>query len=147
VADNRDRECTEANTPVLLSGGNPQIPKGDGDAPVQVYIAAMPGWKRDAGAWIDAIITSAVPGVRKAVRWNSPFYGSEGGGWFVSFHCFTKYIKVTFFDGASLTPAPPVESKDGKTRYLHVFEDAELDERQFVDWVIQASHLPGWVTK
>ncbi|MEZ4482070.1 MAG: DUF1801 domain-containing protein [Dehalococcoidia bacterium] len=147
MADNRDRERTGANTPVLLSGGNPQIPKGDGDAPVQAYIAAMPGWKGDAGARLDAIITSAVPGVRKAVRWNSPFYGSEGGGWFVSFHCFTKYIKVTFFDGASLSPAPPVESKDGKTRYVHVYEDSKLDELQFVDWVIQASHLPGWVTK
>ena len=127
----------------LLSGGNPQIPKGDGDAPVQAYIAAMPGWKRDVGERLDAIITRAVPNVRKAVRWNSPFYGSEKQGWFVSFHCFTKYVKVTWFDGVSLSPVPPGTSKDAKVRYLDIHEGA-LDEKQFAAWVKQASKLPGW---
>jgi hypothetical protein len=132
-----------AKAPKLLSGGNPQIPKGDGDAPVQAYIAAMPDWKRDVGRRLDALITRAVPRVRKAVRWNSPFYGMEGKGWFVSFHCFTRYIKVTFFDGVSLRPVPPGESKDDKVRYLDIYEDG-LDEKQFTAWVKQASRLPGW---
>ena len=131
-------------SPVLLSGGNPQIPKGDGDAPVQAYIAAMPGWKREAGARLDLLIARTVPGVRKAVRWNSPFYGSEGGGWFISFHCFTRYIKVTFFDGASLQPLPPVGAKDPKARYFHIHEDDEVDEAALTSWVKQASELPGW---
>ena len=130
--------------PKLLSGGNPQIPKGDGDAPVQAYIAAMPGWKREAGARLDLLIERTVPGVRKAVRWNSPFYGSEGGGWFISFHCFTRYIKVTFFDGASLQPLPPVGAKDPKARYFHIYEDDEVDEAALTSWVKQASELPGW---
>ena len=86
--------------PKLLSGGNPQIAKADGDAPVQAYIAAMPGWKRDVGRRLDALITRTVPGVRKAVKWNSPFYGMEGQGWFLNFHCFTRYVKVAFFRGA-----------------------------------------------
>jgi hypothetical protein len=130
--------------PVLLSGGNPQIPKGDGDGPVQAYIAAMPGWKHDVGRRLDSIIVGEVPGVRKAVRWNSPFYGAEGQGWFLNFHCFTKYVKVAFFDGALLDPVPPGESKDEKVRYLNIYEDGEFDEAQFAEWVRQASKLPGW---
>jgi hypothetical protein len=130
--------------PKLLSGGNPQIPKGDGDAPVQAYIEAMPGWKRDVGRRLDALIEHAVPDVQKAVRWNSPFYGVEGQGWFVSYHCFTKYIKVTFFQGMSLDPVPPVESKDPDTRYFHIHEDDELDEKLLTKWMEQASRLPGW---
>jgi hypothetical protein len=131
-------------TPKLLAGGNPQIPKGDGEAPVQAYIAAMPGWKRDVGRRLDALVADAVPGVRRAVRWNSPFYGVEGHGWFLSFHCFTRYVKVTFLRGASLDPPPPVGSKDPDTRYLHVHEDGAIDEAQFVAWVRQAARLPGW---
>jgi len=129
--------------PVLLSGGNPQIAKGDGDAPVQAYIAAMPGWKRDVGRHLDALITRTVPGVRKAVKWNSPFYGVEDqGGWFLSFHCFTKYVKVTFFRGTSLHPLPPGESKHREVRYLDIHE-GDLDEVQLAAWVKQASQLPG----
>ena len=130
-------------SPVLLSGGNPQIAKAYGDAPVQAYIAAMPGWKRDAGQQLDACIVRAVPIVYKAVKWNSPFYGLEGEGWFLSFHCFAKYIKVTFFRGQSLDPVPPVASKSGDTRYFHLHEGETLDEAQFRDWVKQASKLPG----
>ncbi len=130
--------------PKLLAGGNPQIPKGDGDAPVQAYIEAMPGWKREVGRRLDELVVRAVPDVRKAVRWNSPFYGVEGQGWFLSFHCFTKYVKVTFFDGASLDPVPPEASKDANARYLHVHEGDEIDEAQVVSWVEQASRLPGW---
>jgi hypothetical protein len=130
--------------PVLLSGGNPQIAKADGDAPVQAYIRAMPGWKRDVGRRLDAIIVRSVPNVRKAVKWNSPFYGIEGRGWFLSYHCFTKYIKVAFFRGTSLRPLPPGESKDKEARYLDVYED-ELNEAQFAAWVKQASKLPGWI--
>jgi hypothetical protein len=131
--------------PVLLSGGNPQIPKGDGDAPVQAYIAAMPGWKRDVGRRLDELIVSTVPGVTKAVRWNSPFYGVEGQGWFLSFHCFTRYVKVTFFRGTSLSPVPPVESKDAEARYFHVHEDEEIDRELVASWIGQASKLPGWI--
>lgn len=127
---------------VLLSGGNPQIPKGYGDGPVQAYIAAMPGWKQAVGRRLDALIVAAVPGVQKAVKWNSPFYGLEGDGWFLSFHCFTKYVKVTFFRGTSLDPVPPGTSKHAETRYLDVREGA-LDEAQFTAWVEQASRLPG----
>lgn len=130
--------------PVLLSGGNPQIPKADGDAPVQAYIAAMPEWKSDVGRRLDALIEQTLPSVRKAVRWNSPFYGLEGMGWILSYHCFTKYVKVTFLNGTSLRPLPPGESKDPDTRYLDIREDDELDEQQFVDWVKQASERPGW---
>ncbi len=128
--------------PALLSGGNPQIPKGEGDAPVQAYIAAMPGWKRDVGRRLDALIVQTVPGVHKAVKWNSPFYGAKGEGWFLSFHCFAKYIKVAFFRGLSLKPVPPVESKSQDTRYLHIPEDGQFDEAQFAAWVKQASKLP-----
>lgn len=131
--------------PKLLSGGNPQIPKGDGDGPVQAYIDAMPGWKSEAGRKIDALIVEAVPNLRKAVKWNSPFYGVDGQGWFLSFHVFTKYIKIAFFRGASLDPPPPVESKDANTRYLHVHEGEELDAGQFRDWVQQAAAIPGWM--
>ena len=135
---------TRKDQPKLLSGGNPQIPKGDGDAPVQAYIEAMPGWKQDVGRRLDALIERAVPNVQKAVRWNSPFYGVEGQGWFTSYHCFTKYIKVTFFDGTSLDPVPPVESKDDNVRYFHIHEDDELDEKLLTKWMKQASRLPGW---
>jgi hypothetical protein len=131
--------------PVLLSGGNPQIAKGDGDAPVQAYIAAMPGWKRDVGRRLDAVIARTVPGVRKAVKWNSPFYGVEGQGWFLSFHTYTNYVKVGFFRGASLRPLPPGESKQDDVRYLDVHKD-DLDEAQLATWVKQAAALPGWVT-
>jgi hypothetical protein len=132
-----------AAKPTLLSGGNPQIAKGDGDAPVQAYIAAMPGWKRDVGRRLDALIVRAVPGVRKAVKWNSPFYGIEGQGWFLSLHCFTKYAKVAFFRGVSLRPVPPGESKHKDVRYLDIHEDDALDEAQMLAWVKQARKLPG----
>jgi hypothetical protein len=130
--------------PALLAGGNPQIAKSDGDAPLQAYIAAMPGWKRDVGRRLDALIVRTVPGVRKAIRWNSPFYGVEGHGWFLNFHCFTNYVKVAFFRGASLHPVPPGESKDKDVRYLDIHEDDHLDEAQLAGWVKQASQLPGW---
>ena len=129
--------------PALLAGGNPQIAKGEGDAPVQAYIAAMPGWKRDIGRRLDALIMRTVPGVRKAVKWNSPLYGIEGQGWFLSVHCFTKYVKVAFFRGASLDPVPPGPSKSKNTRYLDIHADDELDEDRLADWVKQASQLPG----
>jgi hypothetical protein len=133
--------------PALLAGGNPQIAKADGDAPVQAYIAAMPGWKRDIGRRLDALIERAVPGVTKAVKWNSPFYGIEGSGeetgWFLSFHCFTKYVKVAFFRGTSLRPVPPGTSKSKDTRYLDIHEHDPLDEAQLAAWVRQASRLPG----
>ena len=132
-----------AAKPTLLAGGNPQIAKADGDAPVQAYIAAMPGWKSDVGRRLDALIVRTLPGVRKAVKWNSPFYGVEGQGWFLSYHCFTKYVKVAFFRGASLRPVPPGESKHKEVRYLDIHEDDQLDEAQFAAWVKQASQLPG----
>jgi len=135
-------EVPKANT-VLLSGGNPQIAKGYGDAPVQAYIAAMPGWKQEVGRRLDALIEQAVPGVRKAVKWNSPFYGVEDGAWFLSFHVFARYVKVAFFRGAALDPVPPVSSKQKAVRYLHVQEHEPLDEARFVDWVKQAARLPG----
>ena len=131
--------------PKLLAGGNPQIAKGDGDAPVQAYIAAMPEWKRDVGRRLDALIVRTVPDVRKGVRWNSPFYGIEGAGWFVSFRCFTRYVQVMFFRGASLEPLPPREFKDPDARALDVHEDDELDEELVASWVRQASEIPGWV--
>jgi len=135
-----------ATKPVLLSGGNPQIAKGYGDAPVQAYIAAMPGWKRDVGRRLDALIARTVPGVRKAVKWNSPFYGVEGQGWFLNFHTFTKYIKVAFFRGTSLRPVPPGASKHKEVRYLDIREDEPLDESQLGAWIRQAAALPGWIT-
>ena len=128
----------------LLSGGNPQIPKADGNAPVRGYIAAMPGWKRNLGKRLDALIVRTVPSVQKAVKWNSPFYGIEGRGWFLSFHTFTHYVKVTFFRGTSLRPVPPVTSKHPEVRYLDIREGDELDEAQMAAWVRQAAGLPGW---
>jgi hypothetical protein len=130
--------------PTLLTGGNPQIGKADGEAPVQAYIAAMPGWKSGVGRRLDALVTRTVPGVRKAVKWNSPFYGVEGRGWFLSFHTFTNYVKVTFFRGTSLRPVPPGASKHKEVRYLDVREN-ELDEKQLAAWLRQASALPGWI--
>ncbi len=128
----------------LLSGGNPQIAKGDGDAPVQAYIAAMPEWKREIGEWLDAVIMRAVPKVRKAVKWNSPFYGVEGQGWFLSFHVFAKFVRVTWFMGTSLEPLPSGTSKVKGVRYLDIHEDDPLDEKQLARWVKQAAKLPGW---
>jgi hypothetical protein len=139
----KGKDPAVAAKPTLLAGGNPQIAKADGDTPVQAYIAAMPGWKSDVGRRLDALIVRTVPGVRKAVKWNSPFYGVEGQGWFLSFHCFTKYIKVAFFRGASLRPLPPGESKHKDVRYLDIHEDDQLDEAQLAAWVKQASQLPG----
>ncbi|MFG0307150.1 MAG: DUF1801 domain-containing protein [Phycisphaerales bacterium JB040] len=140
----RDRGSgpADGDAPALLSGGNPQIPKADGDAPVQRYIEAMPGWKRDIGRAIDTLVVRAVPGVRKAVRWNTPFYGLEGRGWFLSFHCFTRYVKVTFHNGSSLNPPPPVASKHPDVRYAHLHE-GELPGEVFAEWVRQGSALPG----
>ncbi len=128
--------------PALLSGGNPQIAKGDGDGPVQAYIAAMPGWKRDVGRRLDALVTRNVPGVRKAVKWNSPFYGIEGKGWFASFHVFTNYVKVAFFRGTSLRPVPPGGTQKD-ARWIDIHED-DLDEKQMATWVKQAAATPGW---
>lgn len=132
-----------SDNPVLLSGGNPQIAKGYGDGPVQAYIAAMPGWKSDVGRRLDALVEETVPGVAKAVKWNSPFYGIEGDGWFLSYHCFATYIKLTFFRGTALDPVPPVASKTAETRYFHVHEGEALDEVLLVGWIRQASTLPG----
>ncbi len=129
----------------LLAGGNPQVPKGDGDAPVQAYLDAMPDWKADVGRRLDALITAAMPDVVKGVRWNQPMYGVEGGGWAVSFRCFTRYVKVTFFKGAQLDPPPPETFKDPDARALHVFEDDELDEAQLTAWCQQAAAIPGWI--
>jgi hypothetical protein len=132
----------KATKPKLLAGGNPQIAKGYGNAPVKAYLAALPGWKREVGRRLDALVERTVPGVHKAVKWNSPFYGVENQSWFLSFHCYTNYIKVAFFRGTSLRPLPPGESKQKWVRYLDVGKE-ELDEEQFVDWVEQASKLPG----
>jgi len=129
----------------LLSGGNPQIAKADGDAPVQAYIEAMPGWKRDVGRWLDTLITASVPNVRKAVKWNSPFYGVEGKGWFLGVHCYSRYVKLAFFRGAALRPLPPGESKSKDTRYVDIRENVPLDAAQMAAWVKQAAALPGWM--
>lgn len=129
--------------PTLLSGGNPQIPKGFGDAPVQAWIAAAPGWKGEVARRLDALIERTVPGVRKAVKWNTPTYGVEEGAWFVSYHAFDRYLKVAFFRGAALAPVPPVASKHREVRYFHIHEDEPLDETRIADWLIQASRLPG----
>jgi hypothetical protein len=135
----------KAAKPALLSGGNPQIAKAEGDAPVKAYISAMPGWKRDVGRRLDALIVRTVPGVRKAVKWNSPFYGVDGQGWFLSFHTFTNYVKVTFFRGTSLRPVPPGESKHNEVRYYDIREDDQQDEAQMTSWIRQAAALPGWL--
>jgi hypothetical protein len=140
TAESQPREGTK---PMLLAGGNPQIAKAYGDAPVQAYIAAMPDWKSDVGRRLDALITQAVPEVYKAVKWNSPLYGIEGQGWFLGIHCMTKYVKVAFFQGAMLTPAPPGASKQKDVRYLDIYEGKPFDDEQFTDWVKQASLLPG----
>lgn len=133
----------QGDGPVLLSGGNPQIPLGYGEAPVQAYLDAMPGWKQRIGRQLDRLIAETVPGVSKAVKWNTPFYGMDGQGWFLGFHCFNRYVKVTFLRGAQLAPLPPGKSKHPDVRYLDVYEDSPLDEAQFKDWVKQASALPG----
>lgn len=127
----------------LLSGGNPQIPLGYGDQPVQDYINAMPEWKQDIGRWLDRVISRTLPEVQKAVKWNTPFYGIEGQGWFLGFHCLTKYVKVAFFKGAHLEPKPPGTSKQKDVRYLDIHENEAIDEKQFVEWVKQAAVLPG----
>lgn len=129
----------------LLAGGNPQIAKGDGDAPVQAYIAAMPGWKRDVGRRLDALIVRNVPSVRKAVKWNSPLYGLEGRGWFLGVHAYTHYVKVTFFRGTSLRPLPPGASKNRATRYFDIRQGDKLEETPLAAWITQAAALPGWV--
>ena len=131
-------------TPALLAGGNPQIAKGDGNAPVCAYIAAMPGWKRDIGRGLDRLIVETVPNVRKAVKWNTPLYGLEGCGWFLGYHCLTNYVKVTFFRGRSLIPRPPGASKQKDVRYVDIYEDVGFDEQQMAEWIRQASRLPGW---
>ncbi len=142
-APRKPRRQAAAGDVVLLSGGNPQIAKGYGDDPVQAYIAAAPGWKQDVCRRIDGLIGRAVPGVQKAVKWNSPFYGVETGSWFMSYHCMTKYVKVAFFRGAELDPQPPGPSKQPLVRYLDIRENDQIDEERFVDWVVQASRLPG----
>jgi hypothetical protein len=139
------KKSTRKPKVTLLSGGNPQIAKAEGDAPVQAYIAAMPGWKRGVGKRLDALIARTVPNVQKAVKWNSPFYGIEGQGWFLSFHVFTRYVKVTFFRGTSLKPVPPGESRHKDVRYLDIHEDDDFDEAQLAKWIKQAAKLPGWV--
>ena len=144
VAVNASSSKASAKTPRLLSGGNPQIPKGDGEAPVQAYIAAMPGWKQDVGRWLDKVITESVPNVTKAVRWNSPFYGVEGDGYFLGFHVLTRTVKVAFMRGTSLKPMPPGASKTKEARYLDIHEGDVLDEAQVSAWVKQAAALPGW---
>jgi hypothetical protein len=139
------KKTAKRGAPVLLAGGNPQIAKGDGNAPVQAYIAAVPGWKREVTRQLDALVTRTVPRVRKAVKWNSPFYGVHGQGWFMSLHCFTKYVKVGFFRGGSLSPLPPGTSKQKDVRYLDIHEDDRLDAKQVASWIRQASRLPGWM--
>ena len=141
-----DRHMAEWTAPTevkLLTGGNPQIPKGDGDAPVQAYIEAMPEWKREVGRQLDALIVDTVPGVQKAVRWNSPFYGLEGRGWFVSFYCFTKYVKITWHKGAEFDPVPAGDSKHPEVRYTSIFEDDDLEDMPLVSWLEQAAALDG----
>ncbi len=140
---NGAKKAARTAKPTLLAGGNPRIEKASGDAPVQAYIAAMPGWKRDVGRRLDTLIERTVPGVRKAVKWNSPLYGVDDRSWFLGLHCFTNYVKIAFFRGASLRPVPPGASKSKNTRYLNIHEDDEIDEAPLVAWVKQASKLPG----
>jgi len=141
----RSNRSKVSRTPTLLAGGNPQIAKAEGNAPVQAYVDAMPGWKRGVGRRLDALIVRTVPRVHKAVKWNSPFYGIEGRGWFLNFHCFTKYVKVAFFRGTSLRPVPPGESRHTEVRYLDIREGDHLDEALIAGWIRQAAALPGWV--
>ena len=145
TADKPRKPAAKAKPAKLLSGGNPQIAKADGDAPVQAYIAAMPGWKREIGKRLDALVGRSVPNVCKAVKWNTPFYGIEGQGWFLGFHCLTKYVKVSFFRGTSLRPVPPGESTQKEVRYVNIHEDDKLDEKLVASWISQAAELPGWV--
>ena len=145
VAAKKKKTAKKSAKPTLLAGGNPQIAKADGDAPVRAYISAMPGWKRGVGRRLDALIVAHVPGVRKAVKWNSPFYGVVGQGWFLSFHTFTNYVKVAFFRGTSLRPVPPGKSKHKEVRYLDIREDDQIDEAQMATWIRQAAAMPGWV--
>lgn len=143
-SSSRSSSAAKSNAKVrLLAGDNPQIAKGEGDGPVQAYLDAIPGWKQARARQLDALVTATIPQVRKAVKWNSPWYGVEGQGWFLSFHCIGRYLKVAFFKGTSLQPMPPVDSKQAEVRYLHVFEDTPLDEAQFIAWIKQASALPG----
>jgi hypothetical protein len=141
--DRKGAGKSSGSEPRLLSGGNPQVPKGEGDEPVQAYIAAMPGWKRALGERLDELIVRSVPGVQKAVKWNQPFYGHAGDGWFLSFRCYTKYVQLQFFRGTSLDPMPPKASKHDEVRYFDIHEDDELDQDQLVSWIEQASSLPG----
>jgi hypothetical protein len=140
----KHESTVQPDGPRLLAAGTPQIPKGDGDAPVQAYIDAMPGWKSDVGRHLDALIQQAVPHVVKAVKWNQPLYGVQGQGFFVSFRCFTKYVKLTFFSGAELDPLPPVEFKDPNERAFHIHEDDDVDDEQLISWFQQAAAIPGW---
>jgi hypothetical protein len=140
----RTTKTQRASKPILLAGGNPQVAKADGDAPVQAYIAAVPGWKSDVARRLDRLITRTVPDVKKAIKWNSPFYGIEGRGWFLSVHCFTKYVKVGFFRGVSLRPLPPGESRQKEVRYLDIHEDDPIVEKQLAAWIKQAAAIPGW---
>lgn len=143
-SSSRSSSAAKSNAKVrLLAGDNPQIAKGEGDGPVQAYLDAIPGWKQARARQLDALVTATIPQVRKAVKWNSPWYGVEGQGWFLSFHCISRYLKVAFFKGTSLQPMPPVDSRQAEVRYLHVFEDTPLDEAQFIAWIKQASALPG----
>lgn len=132
-----------SSKPRLLSGGNPQIPKGDGEQPVRDYIAAMPGWKSKVGERLDALLSETIPDVRKAVRWNQPFYGTDGETWLVSFRCYTEYVQIQFLKGSSLDPEPPKASKHDEVRYLDIYEDDELDEMQLRSWFTQSAKLPG----
>ncbi len=141
-----DKSNAKAKKPALLAGGNPQIAKGEGDGPVQAYIAALPGWKHDVGRQLDTLIARTVPGVRKAVKWNSPLYGVEDQGWFLGVHVLTKYVKIAFFRGASLDPIPPVASKSPDTRYFHIHEGEPLDEALLASWIRQASAVTGVMT-
>ena len=143
-SDNIRRSNSAKTKPKLLSGGNPQIPKGDGDGPVQEYITAMPGWKSDVGRRIDELISSHMRDLNKAVRWNSPFYGIDGQGWLVSMHVLTRYVQVNFFCGASLQPVPPGSGKDPNARWLNIYEDDAIDETQMIEWIKQAASLQGW---
>jgi hypothetical protein len=138
-----ERKKKNAAGPKLLSGGNPQIPKGEGDGPVQAYIAAMPGWKRDIGEHLDKLVVRTVKDVHKAVKWNQPFYGHEGDGWFLAFRCYTNYVQLQFFRGTSLDPVPPKASKHDEVRYLDIYEADDIDERQLASWIKQAAKLPG----
>ena len=146
-AKSKPAKTTKGKKVVLLSGGNPQIAKADGDAPVKAYIAAMPGWKSALGKRLDALIVRNVPNVRKAVKWNSPFYGVAGQGWFLSFHVLTRSVKVTFFSGSSLRPVPPGSTDRSKeARWIDIYEGDEFDEAQMAKWVKQAAAVPGWLS-